>query len=299
MSLAALPQMPREQEIQLVQQANGGDEAAFLRLVDPWRKPLFAYIYRMVTRRPDAEDLLQDVLVRVLENLREYRGEGSFKSWLFGIATHVCLDHLRHKKRWRVDAQLEAEKHAEQSQAAIKKLGEVMSRPDFAFEIREHIAYCFACLGRTLEPEEQAALLLKEVLGFGAEEGAKILRVSEPVFRHRLSAARKTMTETYEGLCQLVSKGGACWQCRGLREFAAEPHRGTDLVQIEVAPGVSVTPENLFDERLRIVRESDLEEGRTRDLHTWFFQVTTQQEEGERRDVWAKPSAPPSSQPRH
>ena len=106
------------------------------------------------------------------------------------------------------------------------------------------------------------------------------------------------MTETYEGLCQLVSKGGACWQCRGLREFNAEPHRGADLVQIEVAPGVAVTPENLFDERLRIVRESNLEDGATRDLHTWFFQVTTQQEEGGRRDAWAKPSAPPRRQHR-
>jgi RNA polymerase sigma-70 factor (ECF subfamily) len=292
MSLVALPQLPPEHEAQLVQQAKGGDESAFLRLVDPWRKPLFAYIYRMVTRRSDAEDLLQDVLVRVLENLREYRGEGSFKSWLFGIATHVCLDHLRRKTRWRVDAQLEAERHAENSQTAIEKLTEVMSRPDSAFEIREHIAYCFSCLGRTLEPQEQAALLLKEVLGFRAEEGAKIVRVSEPVFRHRLSAARKTMTETYEGLCQLVSKGGACWQCRGLREVAPEPHRGAPLVQIEVAPGVAVSPESLFDARLRIVREADLEDGRTRELHAWFFDVTTEQEEGGRRDAWSDPPAP-------
>jgi len=290
MSLAALPQMPPEQEVQLVRQAKEGDEAAFLRLVDPWRKPLFAYIYRMVTQRPDAEDLLQDVLVRVLENLREYRGEGSFKSWLFGIATHVCLDHLRQRQRWRVEAQLEAEKHAEMSQPALERLGEALSQPDFAFEIREHIAYCFACLGRTLDPEEQAALMLKEVLGFSNEEGARILKVSEPVFRHRLSAARKTMTESYDGLCQLVNKGGACWQCRGLREVTPELNRGADLVQIEVAPGVAVTPENLFDARLQIVREADLEDGRTRLLHDWFFEVTTLQEDGGRREVWANPS---------
>ena len=288
MSLA-LPRIPREQEVQLVQQAREGDEAAFLRLVEPWRKPLFAYIYRMVTRRPDAEDLLQDVLVRVLENLREFRCEGSFKSWLFGIATHVCLDHLRQKKRWRVEAQLEAEKHAEKSPTAIEKLGDVMSGPDFVFEIREHIAYCFACLGRTLEPDEQAALLLKEVLDFSNEEGARILKVSEPVFRHRLSAARKTMTESFEGLCQLVSKRGACWQCRGLREVTPEPNRGANLVQIEVAPGVAVTPENLFDARLRIVCEADLEDGRMRVLHDWFFEVTTQQEESGQRDIWAHP----------
>src|SRR5262249_28218254 len=82
------------------------ERAAFGSLVEPWRKPLFGYIYRMVTLRQDAEDLLQDVLVRVLEDIRSYRGEARFKSWLFGIATHACLDHLRKRKRWRVEAQL-------------------------------------------------------------------------------------------------------------------------------------------------------------------------------------------------
>jgi RNA polymerase sigma-70 factor (ECF subfamily) len=289
MSLAALPQMPPEQEAQLVAQARGGDEAAFLRLVEPWRKPLFAYIYRMVALRQDAEDLLQDVLVRVLENLAEFRGEAPFKSWLFGIATHACLDHLRAKKRWRVEAQLLAEKEAEQSPAAMERMTGVMSQPDFLFEIREHIAYCFACISRTLEPEEQAALLLREVLGFGNEEAAGILRVSEPVFRHRLSAARATMTRSYEGLCQLINKEGACWQCRGLREFCPEDRRGANLVQIEVGPGLGVTPENLFDARLKFVREADLENGRGRELYKWFFESISEQEETGDAGVWRRP----------
>jgi hypothetical protein len=88
------------------------------------------------------------------------------------------------------------------------------------------------------------------------------------------------MIASYEGLCQLINKTGACWQCKGLREFAPEANRGKDLVQIQVAPGVAVTPENLLDARLQIVRDADLEEGRTRRLHEWFFEWTTGQEEG-------------------
>src|ERR1700720_1114075 len=110
MSVQPLPQIPPEEEVALVERARQGDRDAFGSLLNPWRKPLFGYIYRMVTLRQDAEDLLQDVLVRVLENIREYRGEARFKSWLFGIATHACLDHLRHRKRWRVKAQLIGEK---------------------------------------------------------------------------------------------------------------------------------------------------------------------------------------------
>ena len=56
-------------------------------------------------------------------------------------------------------------------------------------------------------------------------EAAAILGVSEPLFRHRLSAERSTMIQAYDGLCQLINKTGACWQCRGIRQFAGGPSR--------------------------------------------------------------------------
>lgn len=277
--MTPITEVPPEQEMQLVAQARAGDESAFVTLIDPWRKPLFGYIYRMVTQRQDAEDLLQDVLVRVLESLPQFRGESRFKSWVFGIATHVCLDHLRRKKRWRVEAQLEGEKRAHADDALLEEVRSTLAKAGFVFEIREHIAACFSCVARTLDPEEQAALMLREVLDFSAQEAANILRVSEPVFRHRLAAARATMIQSYEGLCQLINKTGACWQCRGLREFAPEANRGADLVQIEVKPGVAISPETLFDARLDIVRTANLESGRTRPLHDLFFEGLAHHEE--------------------
>jgi RNA polymerase sigma-70 factor (ECF subfamily) len=279
MSVQPMPQVSKEQETALVERARQGDHAAFGSLVEPWRKPLFGYIYRLVTLRQDAEDLLQDVLVRVLENLRQYRGEAPFKSWLFGIATHACLDHLRHKKHWRVEAQLIGEREATENPENIVNLRAMMQHPEFQFEIREHIAFCFACIGRTLPPEEQAAIMLKEVLGFTSEESAGILCVSEPVFRHRLSAARAKMVRDFDGLCALINKTGVCYQCSGLREVAGPGHGGTDLVQIEVAPGVTVNPENLLDARIVIVRNADLEDGRTRPVHDMFYKSLTAREE--------------------
>jgi RNA polymerase sigma-70 factor (ECF subfamily) len=279
MAIHPLPQVAPQEEAALVARARQGDSAAVNSLVEPWRKPLFGYIYRMVALRQDAEDLLQDVLVRVLENIREFRGEARFKSWLFGIATHVCLDHLRHKKRWRVEAQLIGEREADADPEKIIGLRQLMAQADFQYEIREHIAFCFSCIARTLPPEEQAALMLKEVLGFTAAEAAGILHVSEPVFRHRLAAGRATMIEDYKGLCALVNKIGVCHQCRGLREIASDQHRGPDLVQIEVAPGVALNPENLFDARLAIVRDADLENGRTHAMHDVFYKQLSHREE--------------------
>src|SRR5271169_4244182 len=140
MAVHPLPEIALQEEVQLVAKAQQGDSLAFGSLVEPWRKPLFGYIYRMVTLREDAEDLLQDVLVRALEGIRTYRGEARFKSWLFGIATHVCLDHLRAKKRWRVEAQLIGEKEATADPQQVEGLTALMQQPGFSFEIREHIA---------------------------------------------------------------------------------------------------------------------------------------------------------------
>src|SRR5580704_1827749 len=131
MSVYPLPQIPSDEEVALVERARDGDSDAFDSLLDPWRKPLFGYIYRMVTLRQDAEDLLQDVLVRVLENIREYRGEARFKSWVFGIATHVCLDHLRSRKRWRVEAQLLGEKETDADPVRLEGLRQLMRGPEF------------------------------------------------------------------------------------------------------------------------------------------------------------------------
>jgi RNA polymerase sigma-70 factor, ECF subfamily len=99
------------------------------------------------------------------------------------------------------------------------------------------------------------------------------------VFRHRLSAARAKMTEGYGGLCALINKSGLCYQCSGLQAVAPDGHHGPELVQIEVAPGVAVNAENLFDARLAIVRDADLETGRTKILHDLFYTSLTKREE--------------------
>ncbi len=77
MSIHPLPQIAVEEEAQLVERARQGDPDAFGTLVEPWRRPLFGYIYRMVTHRQDAEDLLQDALVRAMESIRKFRGQGA------------------------------------------------------------------------------------------------------------------------------------------------------------------------------------------------------------------------------
>jgi RNA polymerase sigma-70 factor (ECF subfamily) len=268
-----------DSEDELVKKARIGDASAIDHLIEPLKSPLFSYIYRMIAHRQDAEDLMQEVFIKMMQSLPQFRGESRFKTWLFGIATHVCLDHLKKKKRWRVEAQLIGEQEALQDPEAITRLVSTMAKPDFIFEIREHISFCFSCIARSLPPEEQAAVLLKEVLGFTSEEAAKLIGISEPVFRHRLSSARASMASAYDGLCQLINKTGRCNQCRSLREIAPESHRGPDLVQIEAAPGIAVSADSLLDARIGIVRGSNLAEGPLREVHESFFASVTAREE--------------------
>jgi RNA polymerase sigma-70 factor (ECF subfamily) len=264
----------RERERALVTRAQAGDHDAFGLLVEPLRRPLLAYILRMVARREEAEDLLQDTFVRALKGIADFQGNARFKSWIFTIATNLSLDHLRDRKRWRVETQLDAEISASADADVVERIRGVMADPAFLFEIREHVAYCFSCVARTLEPEEQAALLLREVFGFSAEEAAGVMHVSQPVFGHRLRTARQTMASAFENLCALVGKQGVCWQCRKLREFAPEARRGPDLILIQGGPCLAASPDTLLDARLAIVRDADLEHGRTRSLHDWFFRAT-------------------------
>jgi RNA polymerase sigma-70 factor (ECF subfamily) len=262
-----------------VARSQAGDASAFENLVAPLRRPLFAYILRMVAHHADAEDLLQDTFVRALKGITRFEGASGFKSWLFAIATNVSLDYLRDRKRWRVEAQLDAEVSASADGEVVERIRAVMADPGFLFDIREHVAYCFSCVARSLEPEEQAALMLREVFEFQAQEAAKVMGVSQPVFGHRLRSARHKMAVSFENLCALIGKQGVCWQCRKLREFAPADRRGSDLIQIQVGPGIAVSAESLLDARLTIVRDADLESGPTHTLHGWFFDATARLEE--------------------
>lgn len=271
---------PIAQENDLLTRAQHGDELAFEQMVRLWQKPLFAYLYRIVTHREDAEDLLQEALLRAFEGLSTCPPGMCIRTWLFSLATRVSVDHLRRSRRWRPEAHLIPEYDESAEPAMLERLYEAVEQPGFVFEIREHIAFCFSCVARSLPIEQQTAVMLSDVFEFGGEESAAILGVSEDEMRRAHIGGRAAMIETYKELCGLINEDGRCAQCQSLREWVPSAHRGADLERITVKSGVPVTPETLFDARLKIVREADLEEGRSRTFHRWFFEGLTHQESG-------------------
>lgn len=257
----------------LLDDAKAGDRAAFDQLFGQQVPKLRGLLYRMVGHPDDVDDLAQQTLLKAHESLGGFRGESSAGTWLCSIGARLAIDHLRSRKRWRERAQIMFAAQCLESEEVGAEVGTALSAPDFSYEVGEHIAYCFTCVGRTLEPEAQAALVLRDVLDLSNDEAATALGLSRSVLRHHLADARRTMQETYDGLCALVNKQGACWQCAGLREAAPEDRRGPP------PPDALAWPK-----RLHVVRESLLGAGKSKALHDVFFRLTEKHEQARMGD---------------
>ena len=257
----------------LLSAARGGDRAAFDRLFGPEVPKLRGVLRRLVGHPEDVNDLAQQALLRAFEGLGAFRGDSSAGTWLCSIGTRLAIDHLRARKRWRERAQTIFAAACLDDEALAGEVGQAMSDPAFAYDVNEHIAYCFTCVGRSLTPEAQAALVLRDVLELSNDEAAAAIGLNRSTFRHRLAEARQQMQQRFEGLCALVNKEGVCWQCAGLREVTPRDRRGP-------AP-----PSELrWPRRLAIVREAALDRGRCRPMHDVFFRYTETQEQDGRGD---------------
>ena len=260
-------------ETELLGAARGGDAAAFGRLVQPHLTKVRGVVRRMVGHPEEVDDLVQQTLLNAHLGLGTFRGDSAVGTWLCAIGARLALDHLRTRKRWRERAQSVFAAACLESEALGTEVGAALNDPSFTYSVNEHIAYCFTCIGRTLDPEEHAALVLRDVLDLSTEQAAQALGVSRSVLKHHLASGRNRMQGSYEGLCALVSKQGACWQCSGLRQAAPEGSRGPEV------------PACLdWAERLRRIREAALDGGKAAPLHDGVFRHPHEQEEAGRGD---------------
>ena len=131
--------------------------------------------------------------------------------------------------------------------------------PQGQFEIKEHIAFCFTCISKSLPLEQQISLLLKEVYEFSVREIAQILDNTEAMIKYYLHTARTRMIKIFEGRCALINKQGICHQCSELNGiFNPEQKFQEELVKIEMAREAdSADKERLFDLRMKVIKGID------------------------------------------
>lgn len=238
------------------------DRAAFDDLLAAAWPRARAVVARLIGHPEDTDDILQAASVKAWQGLADFRGDAAFATWFTAIAARAAIDHLRAAKRWRREAQVAYANLCAESDDLGGEVMAAFADPEFSFEVREHIAYCFSCVGRSLPPDEQAALVLRDVLDMSTREAANVLGLTESVLRHRLTTARQAMTAQFDGLCALVNKAGICHQCTGLSAIA---NRDTPLPDVaELA------------DRMAVVRDvaADPTACRTKALHDVFWRRT-------------------------
>ncbi|MDT7725708.1 MAG: polymerase sigma-70 factor, subfamily [Actinomycetota bacterium] len=184
--------------------ARGGDDDAFTRLVEPLRRELHAHCYRMLGSTHDADDALQDALLRAWRGVARFEGRSSLRSWLYAVATRTCLDTVEHrgKRALPVDLGPSSDRAVvgDTPLADVAWLGPypdagLTNGPDTRYEQREAVELAFVAALQHLPGNQRAALLLFEVLGFSAAEIAATMDTTTASVNSALQRARRIVAE--------------------------------------------------------------------------------------------------------
>ena len=195
--------------------ARSGDHQAFQRLVKPYEAELKRHCYRLIGSFDDAEDVVQETFLRVWKHLESYEEKGSFRGWLYRIATNRALDLLRsaYRRSEVVNTASEPEWLQPFPDASIDLVGDEVIAS-------ERIGLAFVVALQHLTGRQRAALLLCDVLGFSPKETASVLETSVAASNSLLQRARGKMNSldlppspnlTLDAERQLVDQFTSAW----------------------------------------------------------------------------------------
>jgi RNA polymerase sigma-70 factor (ECF subfamily) len=193
----------------LIGAARDGDESAFAELVEPFRRELHAHCYRMLGSVYDAEDALQEALLRAWKGLAKFEQRSSLRSWLYTISTNACLTQIerRPKRVLPLDYGPAADPHTPPGEPIVESvwiepypdeilgLEDGFASPAASYEQRESIELAFVAALQNLAPNQRAVLILREVLGFSAKETAEVLETTVASVNSAMQRARQAVDE--------------------------------------------------------------------------------------------------------
>jgi len=197
-----------------LERAQDGDEQAFAALTDPHRRELQLHCYRMLGSLHDAEDLVQETLIAAWRGLSAFERRSSLRSWLYTIATNRCLNALRDAGRRPVSAgvpaggagNVRAENFSEVTwlepypDRLLDGVADQAPGPEARYETKEAVALAFVSGLQHLAPQQRAVLVLRDVLGFRAEEVSSMLGSTPASVNSALQRARSGLASRDLGI---------------------------------------------------------------------------------------------------
>lgn len=204
--------------IALVLAAQAGDLSAFETLVKTYRHALLVHCYQMLGSLHDAEDIVQETLLRAWEKRATLTSPGSYRAWLYRIATNLCLNTLTRVPRRFLPSDTYAPSDVNSPLSPPVRepiwlepfpdtlLADQDTDPEDHALQQERISLAFLVALQHLTPVQRAILLLREVLEWPATEVAEWLNLSVPAVNSALQRARRALRQRYDGSSTLMAK---------------------------------------------------------------------------------------------
>jgi RNA polymerase sigma-70 factor (ECF subfamily) len=203
-------------ELQLLDAAAAGSEDAYAELVDPYRRALHAHCYRMLGSVQDAEDAVQETLLRAWRGLASFQGRSSLRSWLYTIATNVCLRAVERRppRILPIDYGPPSDPHDSLGPPLVETtwiepypeerfgLDHGLAGPDARYEQRESIELAFIAALQHLPARQRAVLILRDVLGFSGTEVAVALETTPAAVYSALQRAHDSVDRALPDVSQ-------------------------------------------------------------------------------------------------
>jgi RNA polymerase sigma-70 factor, ECF subfamily len=167
----------------LVERCLEGDDSAWEAVVHSYGKRIYNLSYRYTNRRDEAEDLTQEILIRVYQNLKSYRAEsGSFQNWIFRVARNLIIDHYRQVRRY-------PQTGGSEELEAMNIKDEKVPNPQRRAEQAEASQFLQEGL-QSLAPELKEAIVLRDLEGMAYNDMADLLNVPEGTVKSRINRGR-------------------------------------------------------------------------------------------------------------
>ena len=167
----------------LVERCLAGDDAAWENVVNSYGRRIFNLSYRYTNRRDEAEDLTQEILIRVYQNLKSYRAEaGSLQNWILRVARNMVIDHYRQVRRYPQTGGSEELESLNIRDDKIPNPQRVSEQMEAARFLQEGL--------QALSPELKEAIILRDLEGMAYQEIANLLGVPEGTVKSRINRGR-------------------------------------------------------------------------------------------------------------